>query len=213
LRNCPLEISLRRLDQMFKNAENGSRPLLIIIDESEVIFKHRDSKDLSEDTKIVQTSIMARMGTPQNDFMVIALTNKPELFDPAFISRFQNHIIEILPPTLEQRTQMVELYLKKYLVNPTFKPKMGWFDRLFSDADPIAPTIDDDVFTSERIGHIALKIDGFTGRDINNLFMDMYSAAAATPDMHITKAMVDTIVDDMIKNVERYAVPQTLTTK
>jgi hypothetical protein len=213
LRNCALEISLRRLDQMFKNAENGSRPLLIIIDEAEVIFKHRDSKDLSEDTKMVQNFIMARMGTPQNDFMVIALTNKPELFDPAFISRFQNHIIEILPPTLEQRTQMVEMYIKKYLVNPTFKPKMGWFDRLFSDADPVVPTIDEDAFTTDRIGQIALKIDGFTGRDINNLFMDIYSAAAATPDMHITKAMADIIIDDMIKNVEKYAVPQTLTTK
>jgi len=209
LRNCPLDISLRRLDQLFKNAEHSGKPLLIIIDESEVIFKHRDSKDLSEDTKMVQNAIMARLGTPQNDFIVIALTNRPQDFDPAFISRFNNRIIEILPPNLEQRTQMLELYIKKYLVNPTFKPKTTWYDSLFSDVEAIAPTIDEDVFTSERVATIAQKIEGFTGRDINNLIMDIYSEAAATADMHITKAMVDTIVDDMVKNVGKYAVPHT----
>ncbi len=213
LRNCALDISLRRLDQLFKNAERSEKPILIIIDESEIIFKHRDSKDLSEETKMVQNSIMARLGTPQNDFIVIALTNRPQDFDPAFISRFNNRIIEILPPVLDQRKQMIEMYVDKYLINPTFKPKSSWMSFIFGDEEAVAPIIEEQVFSPERILEIAQKTEGLSGRDINNLFMDIYSEAAATADMRITKAMVDTVVEEMIQNTQKYVAPQTTVTK
>jgi|GEM_PF-3317880 len=189
LRNYRVEDAITKLRQLFTYAENSSVPIVIIIDESEVIFASRDKSTLGEETRLVMNQIMAKTGTEQSNFILIALTNRPQDFDSAFQSRF-SETIYINPPTLAQRTDILSMYIDKYLVNPIFEGKRGWFSR----QTPKPILIDESLIDTAAIDVLSKKLDTFTGRDISQLVMALRDAAMATKDIHLTKDMFDRVV-------------------
>lgn len=198
LRNFKVEDAISKLRQLFAYAENSPVPIVIIIDESEVVFASRD-KALSEDTRMIMNQIMAKTGTEQCNFILVALTNRPQDFDDAFKSRF-SETVHIGAPALEQRRQIVDMYVNKYIKKPTFKTKKSFLDRLRKKKNLKQVTFDEAIFTEEAISAIAQRLEGFTGRDISQLMMAVRDAAYATPKVYITQVMLDTV---MARKIEK----------
>ncbi|HRN77952.1 MAG TPA: AAA family ATPase [Candidatus Dependentiae bacterium] len=180
------EEAVRKVKQLFNFAKASRKKLMIIIDESEMIFQSRQSGiALSEKMSAVRTEIMGRMGTPQKDFMIIALTNRPGEFDKAFDSRFTTQI-EVSAPAAEQRKQILELYINKLLAS------QGETD---IKQHPL--------FTQAYINQINSKLNNFVGRDIFNLVVAIQNAVNATEDKKITKDLVDRIVERKIAQKQK----------
>ncbi len=194
LSNCSVEDALVRIEKLFTYAEHSPVPVVIIIDESEVIFKHRNSPDLTEKTRLIMNDIMAKTGTEQNNFILIALTNRPDDFDAAFKSRF-SETIYINPPSVDQRKDMLEKYIDQYLINPIFAPKKSWRN-LFKKAETKNNkiVIGKDVFSPEVIQDLAQKIDGFSGRDISQMVLGIREEAYAQNNPTVDRELVDTVV-------------------
>lgn len=198
LRNFKVEDAITKLRQLFAYAENSSVPIVVIIDESEVVFASRD-KALSEETRMIMNQIMAKTGTEQCNFILVALTNRPQDFDDAFKSRF-SETVYIGAPALEQRRQIVDMYVTKYIKKPLFTPKTSFLGRLRTKKGLKQITFDEAIFTEQAINSIAQRLEGFTGRDISQLMMAVRDAAYATPEVHVTQAMLDTI---MARKIEK----------
>lgn len=198
LRNFKVEDAITKLRQLFAYAENSPTPIVIIIDESEVVFASRD-KALSEETRMIMNQIMAKTGTEQCNFILVALTNRPQDFDDAFKSRF-SETIYIGAPALEQRRQIVDMYVTKYIKKPLFTPKTSFLGRLRKKKDLKQITFDEAIFTEQAIRIIAQRLEGFTGRDISQLMMAVRDAAYATSEVHVTQAMLDTV---MARKIEK----------
>jgi len=198
LRNFKVEDAITKLRNLFAYAENSPVPIVIIIDESEVVFASRD-KALSEDTRMIMNQIMAKTGTEQCNFILVALTNRPQDFDDAFKSRF-SETVYIGAPALAQRRQIVDMYVNKYIKNPAFKPKTTFLGSLRAKKNLKKVTFDDAIFTEQAITTIAQRLEGFTGRDISQLMMAVRDAAYATSEVRITQAMLNTV---MARKIEK----------
>lgn len=208
LSNCSVEDALVRIEKLFTYAEHSPVPVVIIIDESEVIFKHRNSPDLTEKTRLIMNDIMAKTGTEQNNFILIALTNRPDDFDAAFKSRF-SETIYINPPSVEQRKDMLEKYIDQYLVNPIFKSKKSWRN-LFKKAETKNNkiVIGKDVFSAQMIEELAQKIDGFSGRDISQMVLGIREEAYAQNNPTVDRELVDTVVARKIEKKRKEVASQ-----
>jgi AAA+ superfamily predicted ATPase len=200
LLNCDTETALVRLSQLFTYAKNSSVPIVIIMDESEMIFGDRN-KAASEKVSAIKNQIMGNTGTEQNNFILIALTNRVQDFDKAFKSRF-NNIVEVRPPAYAQRKQILELYVNSYILNPKFKTKGSFLGRLFKGKKEKNITFDEDLFDERGIESLAKQLDGFTGRNISHLVMDIRKKALASSDAHISRDTVNQALAAMKRKVE-----------
>lgn len=200
LLNCDIETALVRLDQLFAYAKNSPVPIVITIDEAEMIFGDRN-KAASEKVSAIKTKIMAVTGTEQSNFILIALTNRIQDFDKAFKSRF-NNIIEVTPPAHAQRKQILELYVNQYIKNPKFTTKGSFLGRLFKKKKTKEITFDEKLFNAQGMESLARQLEGFTGRNISHFVMDIRKKALASPEAHISQTTVDKALAAMKRKVE-----------
>ncbi len=198
LDQLPIEDALARLVELFEFAKRSSKKLMIIIDEAEVLLANR-SKNLSDKTRKLLNLILGYTGTETNNFIIVALTNRPEDLDDAFLSRCDEQI-EIGAPAPEQRLEILQSYIKKFLTSRTKEqPKPSLFVRLLGANNPPKPIkIEKDALTQEVIEDIAQRLEHFVGRDISKLVISIQSEAYATPQCLITKEIVDRVVQQKI---------------
>ncbi len=200
LLNCETETALVRLAQLFTYAKNSSSPIVIIMDEAEMIFGDRN-KVASEKVSAIKTQIMANTGTEQSNFILIALTNRVQDFDKAFKSRF-NNIVEVAPPAHAQRKEILELYVKHYIKNPKFKTKGSFVGKLFTKEKAKTITFDEKLFNAQGIEALAKQLENFTGRNISHFVMDIRKKALASPKAHISQETVNKALATMKRKVE-----------
>ncbi|CDK30386.1 AAA family ATPase [Candidatus Babela massiliensis] len=198
LDQLPIEDALSRLVELFEFAKRSSKKLMIIIDEAEVLLADR-SKNLSDKTRKLLNLILGYTGTETNNFIIVALTNRPEDLDDAFLSRCDEQI-EIGAPAPEQRLEILQSYIKKFLISRTKEqPKPSLFARILGANNPPKPiTIAKDALTPEVIEDIAQRLEHFVGRDISKLVISIQSEAYATPQCRITKEIVDRVIQQKI---------------
>ncbi len=201
LRNYKVEDAITKLRQLFNYAKSQG-PIVIIMDEAELIFGSRD-KSLGEEIRIAANKIMSETGTEQSNFILIALTNRVQDFDMAFKSRF-NNIVEVGPPAASERRKLVEMYVNKYIKKPKFNKKKSWIKRVFGKTQTNV-SFDQKLFDKNGIDKITQQINGFTGRNISHLIMEIRKKAFATKDITITQKIIDSAIKDMkIKVAEEY---------
>ncbi|CAM3836203.1 AAA family ATPase [Aquirufa aurantiipilula] len=88
---------------------------VLLLDEFDAIAKKRDdNSDLGEIKRVVNVLLMELEDWPISS-MVIATSNHPELLDRAIWRRF-DHIIEIPIPAIEERNELLNQNLDKYLL-------------------------------------------------------------------------------------------------
>ncbi len=204
LDQLPIEGALSQLTELFEFAKISSKKLMIIIDEAEVLLADR-GKNISDKTRKLLNLILGYTGTEQSNFIIIALTNRPEDLDSAFLSRCDEQI-EIGVPGVEQRRAILESYVNKLLVSRTIEqPQPSLFARLLGKSNPPkALIIEEDALDNQSLDKIAIELDDFVGRDISKLVISIQSQAYTTPDCRVTKELVDKVVKQKIdqKNIE-----------
>lgn len=200
LLNCETETALVRLAQLFTYAKNSSVPIVIIMDEAEMIFGDRN-KAASEKVSAIKTQIMANTGTEQSNFILIALTNRIQDFDKAFKSRF-NNIVEVLPPAHAQLKQILQLYIEQYIKNPIFKTKGNLVGRLFNLKKVKTITFDANLFNEKGIETLTKQLENFTGRNVSHFVMDIRKKALASRTAHISQDTINKALAAMKRKVE-----------
>lgn len=195
-----LDLALSQLTELFEFAKRSAKKLMIIIDEAEILFANRD-KNLSENTRKLLTHILTYTGTETRDFMVIALTNRPEDLDSAFLSRCAERI-KIDAPAAEQRRQILKQYIHKYLEDPSqLQPQAtSFFGRIFGSTEaPKAIVIEPNVLSEEALDVLNQKLEGFVGREISQLVLEWQSRAYATEGGILTADIIQDVATTKIE--------------
>ena len=195
----PVEEAIKKLTELFTFAQNSNQKLMIVVDEAEVLFADR-GKNLTDKTRKLLTHLLTFTGTESRNYMMVLLTNRPEDLDEAVLSRCDQRI-EIGTPAPAQRRSILDMYVNKYLFNanqlqPSKPFWSGWFG---SEEEMKQVTIAEDVFTPEEIDSISGKLNGFVGRDISKLVLQILTSTYATEECKVTKEIVDRVVTTKIR--------------
>lgn len=190
--------ALNQVRELFECAKRSPKKLMIIIDEAELLFADRDNSETDSQMKKVLNLILTYTGTESKDYFVAALTNRPQDFDNATISR-SDEKIEFPLPNYDDIKSMLALYVKKLLlVQPVIKPT--FYEKLFGKKrQPKGISIEPTALNLQAIESIAKKLTGFVGRDISKLIIAIKAEAYATQGLRITKKLVTEVVDRKIQ--------------
>ena len=187
-----LEDAIKQLTHLFEYAKAYPKKLMIIIDEADNLFAHREN--CSNKTRTMLNLVLTYMGnTEQSDFMVIAMTNRPKTFDKAAMSRFGEKV-KIDRPEAAQRRAIFEQYAQKYFIdshtincdNRSLLQK--FFTRTPQSRMPLI--LADDVWTDETFDELTRRSEGMVGRDISDIMLSVQNEAYGYVDHMITKDML-----------------------
>lgn len=99
---------------LYKVAKDKDKPILLFMDEVDSLAKDRNKQGTSgaEDMKLLTTLLKHIEQARDNNIIIFAATNKYNLLDDAFISRFDS-VKYISLPEIEQIKALLENYLSK----------------------------------------------------------------------------------------------------
>jgi len=197
-----VEQALLKLQELFEDAKKKGVKLVIVIDEAEKLFANREN-NVSDKTGKMLTQLLAYTGTETTDFSVIAMTNRPQDLDEAFLSRC-DYQLHIAAPDQTQRERILKKYMTDYLLTtPPATRVPTAFGRLANMIVKPKPQprigVAADAVNDAMIQEIARKIDGYVGRDISKMVFEMRRIARISPGKTLSKAMVEEVVDRKIK--------------
>lgn len=100
----------------------GSMPIVLFLDEFDAIAKKRDDSNEMGELKRVVTALLQNFDNMPDSVFLIAATNHEHLLDPAIWRRF-NYTINFGYPDAEQRAELIQRWLKEYMVKHTIDIK------------------------------------------------------------------------------------------
>ena len=80
-------------------------------------MRNRETKVISEDVRNALNAFFYRTGTETDKFMMVYASNKPSQFDGAITDRI-DEMVEFGLPGAEERKNMINMYIDKYLKTP-----------------------------------------------------------------------------------------------
>ncbi len=197
LEQYSLEQGVQQIRHLFEYAKAYPKKLMIIMDEGDAIFAHRDT--CSDKVRTFLNLILTYMGTPQSDYVVISLSNRPKDFDTAAKSRFGAKVL-IGPPAHAERMKLFDLYIRKYLIESYTinRDKRSVYQWLFSRRPKkrMQLNIADDVLTEGMFNELARRSEGLVGRDIADVILSVQNGAYGTDDQTITSEMLIAALED-----------------
>lgn len=203
LEQYSLEEGVQQIRHLFEYAKAYPKKLMIIMDEADSIFAHRDTA--SDKARTFLNKILTYTGTEQNSYIVIAITNRPKDFDEAALSRFGVKI-KVDAPGSEERKKILVQYAHKYFIesHTVNRDQRSIFQWFFSrkPAVRIPLNIADDVFTDETFNALAEKSAGLSGRELADVMANVQHDAYGMPDHTITKEMLFTALQDKINDID-----------
>ena len=171
--------AVTELHKLFDWAKTSRRGLLLFVDEADAFLQSRETSRLSEDQRNALNAFLFRTGTESDQFMMVYASNQPAQFDEAVLDRV-DEMVEFDLPGVEERRQMIALYIEKYLLNPPNR----WARKV--------ETVD---IGQKEIDEVVDMTDGFSGRSISKLAIAWQAAAYGTEG-----AVLDR--DTFVKTVE-----------
>ncbi len=175
--------------------------LLIFVDEADAFLRRRAGDELlSENLRNSINAFLYRTGTPSSKFMVVLATNAPQLLDEAIQDRV-DELVNFEKPSVKERTNILFHYLLKYC-----KPKKGFIE----SAKMIIkhPTlllykkkmINISQLDSDYIEDIAVRTEGFSGRELTKLVVAWHDGAFAKDDPVLDRETVESI---LLRHIEQ----------
>uniref|UniRef100_A0A3Q2YN93 ATPase family AAA domain containing 3A n=1 Tax=Hippocampus comes TaxID=109280 RepID=A0A3Q2YN93_HIPCM len=172
------------MHKVFDWANTSRRGLLLFVDEADAFLRKRSTEKISEDLRATLNAFLYRTGEQSNRFMLVLASNQPEQFDWAINDRI-DEIVNFALPGLEERERLVRLYFDRYVLEPATggrqRMKLAQFDY------------------GKKCSEIAKRAEGMSGREISKLGVAWQAAAYSSEDGVLTEAMIDTRVDDAVK--------------
>jgi ATPase family AAA domain-containing protein 3A/B len=203
LEQYPLEEGIKQIIHLFEYAKAFPKKLMIIMDEADSIFAHRDSS--SDKTRTLLNKILTYTGTEQNNYVVIAITNRPQDFDEAALSRFGVKI-KVGAPGLAERKRIFAQYAHTYFIesHTVNRDQRSLFQWIFSrkPVDRTSLVVEDDVFTDDTFDLLAEKSKGLGGREIADIIAHVQHDAYGTADHLVTKEMLFEALEEKLHERE-----------
>uniref|UniRef100_A0A8C9WPG5 AAA+ ATPase domain-containing protein n=1 Tax=Sander lucioperca TaxID=283035 RepID=A0A8C9WPG5_SANLU len=172
------------MHKVFDWASTSRRGLLLFVDEADAFLRKRATEKISEDLRATLNAFLYRTGEQSNKFMLVLASNQPEQFDWAINDRI-DEIVNFALPGLGERERLVRLYFDKFVLGPATtgrqRLKLAQFDY------------------GQKCSDIAKRAEGMSGREISKLGVAWQAAAYSSEDGVLTEAMIDSRVDDAIK--------------
>jgi ATPase family AAA domain-containing protein 3A/B len=180
---------IEELHNFFDWAQNSPNGLIVFIDESDSFLKNR--KKLENNAINLVNAFLSRTGESSDKIMFIFATNHPEDLDPAVLSRIHKKINFPLPGA-DERRQLIELYIKKYILDDKKFIKINGehIERHIN----ISPEINQ-IF----INNLAQKTNGLSGRDISQAVQEMQICAYNRGNGILSKEIAEKAIAQKIK--------------
>lgn len=177
--------AVTELHKVFDWASTSRRGVVLFIDEADAFLRKRSefSGQMSENMTNALSTFLYRTGDPTNKFMLVFATNEPQMFDRAVTDRV-DEVVEFELPDVKERTELLDLYFKQYLVNDGARGSR-------------AIRVDDSVSTDWSL--LAKRLDGMSGRQIAKLCRAWQAAAHASVDNTLTKEMMELEIESHIR--------------
>ncbi|CAN0022826.1 unnamed protein product, partial [Heterosigma akashiwo] len=167
--------AVTELHKLFDWAEASQKGLLLFVDEADAFLRKRSTEHISEDLRNALNAFLYRTGEATGKFMLVYASNQPDQFDWAVNDRI-DEMVEFRLPGLDERRKMINMYLKKYLIDQ-------------EGAGRRAKTIMVHGIEDKDIEDVARRTENFSGREISKLAIAWQAAAYGsdgaefTPDM------------------------------
>ncbi|OVA18738.1 AAA+ ATPase domain [Macleaya cordata] len=180
--------AVTKIHQIFDWAKKSKKGLLLFIDEADAFLCERNSIHMSEAQRSALNAMLFRTGDQSRDIVLVLATNRPGDLDSAITDRM-DEVIEFPIPGEEERFKLLNVYLKKYLINEDkVESRLSMFKR-----KPQKITVKD--LFEDVIHEAARKTEGFSGREIAKLVASVQAAVYGSPDCTLDSQLFMEIVD------------------
>ena len=180
--------SIVELHKLFDWAQNSKNGLLVFIDEADSFLRDRRAMNNTEANLL--NAFLSRTGTSSKKIIFVFATNYENELDPAVLSRI-NKKIQFNLPGLEERIKIFNLYFEKYILNDKRK--------ILIDKKRVEMVIDiPKEVNNEFIIDIAQKIDGFSGREIEQLVSELRTNAYNLGNGILTLDLINNAIEQKI---------------
>ncbi|KAF7246567.1 hypothetical protein EG68_09620 [Paragonimus skrjabini miyazakii] len=177
--------------KVFDWANTSKKGVLLFVDEADAFLRKREQERISEGLRATLNAFLFRTGEQSKKFMLVLASNQPEQFDWAINDRM-DEIVQFDLPGLAERERLVRHYFDLYLLQPSLDKRQRI--RLADDID----------YTAE-CEEVARRTEGLSGREISKVAIAWqaslhaaYTAAYASEDGILTKAMMEAVVNSAI---------------
>ncbi|MBD3231697.1 AAA family ATPase [Candidatus Dependentiae bacterium] len=180
---------ITELHKVFDWANLSKKGLIIFVDEADSALGNR--KTLDDIGRKIVNAFLSQTGESSFKFMLILATNYADDLDSAVLSRIHKKVCFDLP-AYPERLKIFNLYFDKYIVNDERKFEIDGAvqERMIE----ILPEIN-----REYIENITKKIDGFSGREIEQMVSELRVVAYNIGNGKLTRDICDDVVDEKIK--------------
>lgn len=189
------------LHKIIDIADRCSQPVYILMDDGEGLVAKRTAEGPKDDVDTTKAfwlveqqkigdviaqrrtalvnAILEESGKDMRKVSFIVTTNRPEVIDSAFLTRAR--VLKIDPPASEERKQIIITHLPK-----VFNNDLNYLD----------------FFKKGRLEDMAVKTEGFTGRNIVKMLEDIF-ACVQLEKGDITQEIVDASIYAMRNSLEK----------
>jgi AAA+ superfamily predicted ATPase len=183
---------VQALQEIMDWAEQGDKGTILFIDEAESFLRKRGSYHGPNAERWIRllNAFLSRTGQPSTKFMLVFATNRPEDLDQAALDRTDKQV-SIPLPGVNERARILNLYLTKYIANDHRPITIN--GNVVEAQLHMEPTIN-----AAYVTGIAQRLEGFSGRKIEQLVMELRTLCYLSNDLVLTHEMVDAAVEAMI---------------
>lgn len=164
-------VGASRVRDLFKEAKKNT-PCIVFIDEIDAVGGHRSagaSAGGQDERGQTLNALLVELDGFSSDQTIITLaaTNRPDILDPALLrpGRFDRQI-NIVPPDVKGRLQILEVYAKKMVISKSVDlEKVARSTPGFTGAE-LASLMNEAALIAGRMGDVEIKIEHFeTAKD------------------------------------------------
>ncbi len=175
--------AVTEIHKVFDWAKTSSKGVLLFVDEADAFLRKRNTEKISEDMRNALNAFLYRTGEASTNFMVVYASNQPEQFDWAINDRI-DEMVEFELPGYDERLKMIEQYLDMYTKSAT----MGAKQITVSGVD------------EGLLRAIAIKTEGYSGREISKLAIAWQAAAYGTEGAVLDASLVNKVLDETLSS-------------
>lgn len=117
---------------------------------------------------------------------IVLATNRPEDLDPAVLDRI-DVTVHIDLPGAEERRRLVKLYHEIHFES---LPSTRWWTAFFRAKKLKSFELKDSAWN-----RLAVKTEGFSGREISKLFVALYNTAALSSGKYLNEKILDEVLE------------------
>ncbi len=181
------------LHKLFDWGQTVDKGLIIFIDEADACF--RDRATLSKEGVELVNAFLSRTGASSDKYMIILATNYENELDAAVRSRIHKKLPFLLPG-IDERIGILKKKIEKYILNDSRQ-----FER---DGETVTVNLAVAADVNDAyMNSVARNIEGFSGRDIDQMVAEVRLRAYRSGQNVVTKDIFEKVVADKKATIEK----------